>query len=59
MKLAGIVVILLGWIIAIMSLTLGNTMMQLIVVLAGFIVSLFGIIGVLNRAHLAEAIWKQ
>ena len=59
MKLAGIIVILLGWIIAIMSLTMTNTAMQLIVVLAGFIVSLVGIIGVLNRAYLAEAIWKQ
>jgi uncharacterized membrane protein YjjB (DUF3815 family) len=59
MKLAGIVVILLGWVIAIMSLTLENTSVQLAVVLAGFIVSLVGIIGVLNRAYLAEAIWKQ
>ena len=59
MKLAGIVVILLGWIIAIMSLTLTNSGLQLVMVLAGFIVSLFGIIGVLNRAHLAQAIWKQ
>ena len=58
MKLAGIIVILLGWIIAIMSLTLSNTGVQLAVVLLGFIVSLVGIIGVLNRAHLAEAIWK-
>ncbi len=59
MKLAGIIVILLGWIIAIMSLTLTNTGAQLAVVLVGFIVSLVGIIGVLNRAHLAEAVWKQ
>ncbi len=45
MKLAGIVVILLGWIIAIMSLTLTNSGLQLVMVLAG--------------AHLAQAIWKQ
>jgi len=59
MKLAGVIVILLGWIIAITSLTLTNTGVQLAVVLVGFIVSLVGIIGVLNRAYLAEAIWKQ
>jgi hypothetical protein len=59
MKLAGVVVILLGWVIAIMALTVESTGVQLAVVLAGFIVSLFGIIGVLNRAYVAEAIWKQ
>ncbi len=59
MKLVGIIVVLLGWLIAISSLTLSSTGVQLFVVLLGFIVSLVGIAGVLNRGHLAEAIWKQ
>jgi hypothetical protein len=59
MKFAGVAVILIGWIIAVMSLTLGSPGVQLVAVLAGFGVSFFGIFGVLNRAHNAEAIWKQ
>lgn len=59
MKIAGIIVILLGWMIAVSSVTLGSTGAQLALVLIGLITSLIGIIGVLNRAHLAEAIWKQ
>lgn len=59
MKLAGIITILLGWLIAISSLTMGSNGIRLIVATLGFAVSAYGIIGVLNRAHLANALWKQ
>jgi hypothetical protein len=59
MKLVGIIVILLGWLIAVSSVTLGNVGVQLFVAALGFIVSLIGIVAILNRAHNVNAIWKQ
>ena len=59
MKAVGVLVILPGWLIAVSSVTLGSTAIQLVVVVLGFIVSLVGIIAILNRAHMANAIWKQ
>jgi hypothetical protein len=59
MKLVGIIVILLGWLIAVSSVTLGSVGVQLVVVVLGFLVSFVGIVGILNRAHNANAIWKQ
>jgi len=59
MKMVGIIVILLGWIIAVSSVTLGSTPVQLVVAVVGFGVSLLGIIAILNPAHNANAIWKQ
>lgn len=59
MKVVGVIVIPLGWLIAVSSVTLGSTAVQLVVVALGFLVSLVGIIGILNPAHNANAIWKQ
>jgi hypothetical protein len=59
MKVVGIIVILLGWLIAVSSVTLGSTIVQLFVVALGFIVSFVGIVAILNPAHNAHAIWKQ
>jgi hypothetical protein len=36
-----------------------DTTMRLVIVLVGIAVSLGGIIGVLNRACLAKAIWRR
>jgi len=59
MKIVGIVVILLGWLIAASSVTLSNVGVQLFVATLGFVVSFIGIAAILNRAHNANAIWKQ
>lgn len=59
MKVVGIIVILLGWLIAVSSVTLGSVGVQLVVATLGFIVSFVGIAAILNRAHNANAIWKQ
>jgi len=45
--------------IAVSSVTIGSTAAQIIVALLGFTICLVGIIAVLNRFHLANAIWKQ
>jgi hypothetical protein len=60
MTIAGLVVTFLGFLIAIFSLGMtADATMRLIIVLVGIAVSLVGIIGILNRACLAKAIWRK
>lgn len=59
MKILGLLVILLGWLIAVSSVEVGSTGLQIVVTLIGLGVILFGIMGILNQAHLKNAIWKQ
>jgi hypothetical protein len=56
----GIIVTFLGFVISLLSLTLASSVTgRLVMVLFGLAVSLFGILGVLNRAYVKKAIWKQ
>jgi hypothetical protein len=60
MILAGIVVTLLGFVLAVAGLGLtDSTGGRLVMALAGIAVSLVGILGVLNTAYLKNAIWKK
>ena len=57
---AGIVITLLGFIISLLSLGLTSSLnARLAIVLIGLAVSLFGIMGVINRAYLKNAIWRK
>ena len=60
MTIAGLVITIVGFLIALLSLgmTTDNTV-RLVIVLVGIAVSLAGIIGVLNRACLSKAIWRK
>ncbi len=56
----GIIVTVLGFVISLLSLTLASSVTgRLTVVLLGIAVSLFGILGLLNRAFMKKAIWKK
>jgi hypothetical protein len=59
MIFVGILVVLLGFVIAVLSVTLHSVGGQLVVVLLGLAVSLFGIMGILNKHYLKNAIWKK
>ena len=59
MILVGILITLSGFVISVLSLALNSNAARLGVVLLGLAVSLFGIMGVLNRAYLKNAIWKK
>ncbi|MGA8101015.1 MAG: hypothetical protein WB869_02600 [Candidatus Acidiferrales bacterium] len=60
MILMGIIVTFLGFVIGVLSLTLASSVGgRLVLVLFGLAVSLFGILGLLNRAYINKAIWKQ
>jgi hypothetical protein len=59
MIFVGVLVTLLGFVIAVLSLAVHSVGAQLAVILLGLAVSLYGIMGVLNRAYLKNAIWKK
>jgi hypothetical protein len=59
MKFLGVVMVLVGWLIPVAALTMTqSTAARMIVTLIGIAISLVGIIVVLNKAHLKNAIWK-
>jgi hypothetical protein len=60
MALAGLAVTLVGWLIAVGSLGLASgTGVRLGIVLVGILVSLGGIMGLINPAYQKDAIWKK
>ena len=60
MVIAGLVVTLLGFLISVASLTLTASVGgRMGIVLAGLAISLFGIIGMINKAYLKNPIWKK
>jgi hypothetical protein len=60
MVIAGLAVTVLGFIISLASLTLSASAGgRLGIVLAGLAISLFGIIGLINKAYLKNPIWKK
>jgi cytochrome c biogenesis protein CcdA len=57
---AGILVTLLGFAIAVLSLGMASSVnARLLIVLVGIAVSLFGIMGVINKGFLKNAIWRK
>ena len=60
MALAGIVVTFLGFLLAALSVGLTtSTTGRLGMVLVGIVMSLIGIIGVINPAYQKNAVWKK
>jgi hypothetical protein len=60
MVFAGIVITLLGFVLSILSLGLASSVgARMTMVLIGLALSLFGIMGVINRAYLKNAIWRR
>ena len=60
MRLIGLACALGGWAIAVAGLFITSTNSgRLLFALGGILVSLIGILGILNRYYLARAIWKQ
>ncbi len=60
MILVGILVTLLGFAVAFFSLGLTSDVnARLAMVVAGIGISLFGILGLINKAYLKNAIWRK
>jgi hypothetical protein len=59
MKLIGLLMVFAGWLIPVATLALTqSTTARMIVSLLGIAISLVGILVVMNKAHLKNAIWK-
>ena len=59
-KLIGVLLVLVGWLLPILTLTaVQSTGARLFLSLLGIAISLVGILGVLNKVHLKDAIWKK
>jgi hypothetical protein len=60
MAIAGLAVTFLGFLIALFSLSMTDSVTgRMIMVLIGIVVSLVGIFGLLNTAYLKNAIWRK
>ena len=60
MAFVGLIVTFVGFLIAASSVgVMGGTAGRLIMVLAGIVVSLVGIMGILNPAYQKHAVWKK
>ena len=60
MVLVGILITLAGFLLSLLSLGLASSVgARMAMVLVGIVVSLVGILGVINGAYLKNAIWKR
>ena len=60
MRIVGIVVALVGWLVPLVALSMTqSTGARFGACVLGIIISLVGILGVLNGVHQADAIWKK
>jgi len=60
MVFVGILITFLGFLISVMSLSMTSSVNgRMVMVLVGLAVSLTGIIGVINRAYLKNAVWRK
>jgi cytochrome c biogenesis protein CcdA len=60
MALVGLVTTFVGFLLAAASVGIaGGTSTRLILVLAGIVISLVGIIGLINPAYQQNAVWKK
>jgi hypothetical protein len=60
MAIAGLAVTLLGFLIALFSLSITDSVTgRLIIVLAGIVISLVGIFGLVNGAYLKNVMWRK
>jgi hypothetical protein len=59
MRIIGLLMALAGWLIPLLSLPLTQSLTtRLVLAVIGLAMSLTGILGLLNKAHLKNAPWK-
>jgi hypothetical protein len=60
MRIVGILVTLAGWLLPVLALSMTtSTGARFGACIVGIIISLVGILGILNGVHQADAIWKK
>ena len=58
MRILGLLVCVLGWFMAVLSVKVPGVYAQILVAALGFVVAAIGAMAIVNSAHLKEAIWK-
>jgi hypothetical protein len=58
MRILGLFMAVLGWLIAVSSVEVSGTGLQALVAVVGILVIALGVLGALNSYHLKNAIWK-
>jgi uncharacterized membrane protein len=59
MRIVGVLVVLAGWLLPVLGLGITHsTAARFVLVIVGIGISLIGILGVLNKAHVKDAVWK-
>ena len=60
MAIVGVIVTFVGFLISVMSLGMTSSVGgRMVMVLIGLVVSLIGIIGIINRAFQKNAVWRR
>ncbi|PYV19849.1 MAG: hypothetical protein DMG21_00035 [Acidobacteria bacterium] len=60
MKIVGLLLVIVGWLMPVLGLNLtSSNTARLILSLIGIATCLVGILGVLNKAFMKSAVWKQ
>ena len=60
MRIVGVLLALAGWLLPVVALSFTQSLMaRFAVAVLGIIISLVGILVVLNKAHMEHAIWKK
>lgn len=60
MRLVGVLLLLFGWLISVGGLMItASTGGRIVFCIVGISLSLFAILGLLNKAHQKNAVWKQ
>jgi multisubunit Na+/H+ antiporter MnhG subunit len=57
-RIIGLLVCIVGWLIAVSSVKVPGVYAQLLVALLGFVIAAVGAMAIVNRYHLKKAIWK-
>ena len=57
-RVIGLIVCVLGWLIAVMSVRVPGVYAQLLLAAGGFVIAALGALAIVNRYHLKNAIWK-
>ena len=58
-RIIGLLVCVIGWLIAVLSVKVPGVYTQLLVATLGFIIAAVGAMAIVNRYHLKNAIWKE
>lgn len=60
MRLVGLALNIAGWALAVLGLFITSSNLgRAVFATAGIVISLFGILGVMNKYYLENAIWKK